>query len=477
MKSRGMAVLLAAVGASQAFGQTSFTYQGKLEENGQAASGSYDLDFRLIDPFNSGNEVARSCRVGVPVSAGLFSTSIDLGSFGRDLSYTIRVRARRSTGLTCDDDTGFTTLVPDQFIGAAPRANHALSASSLSSPDGTPATAMVVADEGTLIALGNLQVNGGIGLGTFAPTGRLDIRSNDSGFFRFLGTSEDVQFNGGSDGAFGFFNVSPLSTGRTDFINGGSVRLSIGNNGRVGINTVTPGKTLTVAGDMEIGTTAGDYRHLRVGGGNSSGYLYGSFPALGDGIHMSYNVFHNSFGGPVTTNPGGGSSRVSTGYGTVVLATGDIGQAPTDRLVVNVNGNVGINNASPTFRLDVGGNVRCTSLAQTSSARFKEGVAPLAAGIDELLRLEPVSYVWNDRAPDEVRGKRDLGFLAEDVAKVLPDAVACDADGHAAGIDYSRVTVLAVRAIQQQQARLESQRAEIEALRARLERLERALAR
>ena len=55
---------------------------------------------------------------------------------------------------------------------------------------------------------------------------------------------------------------------------------------------------------------------------------------------------------------------------------------------------------------------------------------------DELLKLEPVSYTWNEKAPDSARGKRDLGFIAEDVANVLPDAVARDGAGSPVGIDY-----------------------------------------
>lgn len=474
MHARFAAVLIVAV-AAPAIAQTSFVYQGRLTENGQAANGSYDLDFRLIDLFNAGNEVAQSCRVNVPVIDGLFNAAIDLGPINRDLPYSVRVRARRSTGLACDNQTGYTTLQPDQILGATPRAIHAMNASSLSSPDGSPATALQVGDEGTLIAYGNLQVNGGIGLGTFTPTGRLDMRSNDNGFFRFMGTSDDIQFNGGTDGAFGFFNVG-ASSGRTDFVNGGSVRLSVGNNGRVGINTNTPGKTLTVAGDMELGTTSGDYRHFRIGGGNSSGFIYGSYPALGDGIHMGYNMYFNAGGSPVIANSGGGTSRISTGYGYIAFATGDVGFQPSDRMVVATNGFVGINTAAPAFRLDVNGPIRCSSLTQTSSARFKDRITPLAAGLEELMALEAVSYVWNEKAPADARGKHDLGFIAEEVAKVLPDAVAFDPDGQAAGIDYSRVSVLAVKAIQQQQAQIESQQAQIETLNARLQKLEHALA-
>jgi hypothetical protein len=86
------------------------------------------------------------------------------------------------------------------------------------------------------------------------------------------------------------------------------------------------------------------------------------------------------------------------------------------------------------------------------------------------MRLEPVSYVWNEKAPEDTRGKHDLGFIAEDVAEVLPDAVARDASGAAVGIDYSRITVLAVKAIKEHQA-------EVQSLRDRLAKLEAAIGR
>jgi hypothetical protein len=137
---------------------------------------------------------------------------------------------------------------------------------------------------------------------------------------------------------------------------------------------------------------------------------------------------------------------------------------------------MGVGTLLPTFKLDVAGNIRCTTLTQTSSAVLKDDVAPLGAGLHELMALEPVSYVWNDKAPEESRGKHDLGLIAEHVATVLPDAVARNADGKPVGIDYSRITVLAVQAIKQQQETITRQADEVAALRARLERLEATLA-
>ena len=66
-------------------------------------------------------------------------------------------------------------------------------------------------------------------------------------------------------------------------------------------------------------------------GGNSTGYLYGSYPALGDGIHLGYNWFYadDANGAGRIINNGGGTSRLSMDYGEVVVAAGDVGAAPT----------------------------------------------------------------------------------------------------------------------------------------------------
>lgn len=111
--------------------------------------------------------------------------------------------------------------------------------------------------------------------------------------------------------------------------------------GNVGIGTVTPGKKLTVAGNMEIGTSSGDYVHLRIGGGNSSGFLYGSFPHFADGIHLGYNYYADNAGTNQIIHPDGGTSRITAGYGFVTIATqAAFSGEPVNRLIVENNGNV-----------------------------------------------------------------------------------------------------------------------------------------
>jgi hypothetical protein len=79
--------------------------------------------------------------------------------------------------------------------------------------------------------------------------------------------------------------------------------------------------------NLNIGN--GNYRHLTMGGGNSSGYLYGSYPTFGDGIHLGYNYFAGEPGQGGVVHPDGATSRVTVGYGFVSICVGGIGQPPT----------------------------------------------------------------------------------------------------------------------------------------------------
>jgi hypothetical protein len=140
-------------------------------------------------------------------------------------------------------------------------------------------------------------------------------------------------------------------------------------------------------------------------------------------------------------------------------------------------GNIGIGTTQPgsNFKLEVAGNIRCVSLTQTSRRDFKADVAPLASGLDTVMKLRSVRYSWNDRAPEQVRGDLDIGFLADEVDAVLPELVAKDAQGTAVGIAYGKITSVNVRAIQELKAANDQLAADNEALRQRLAALEQAV--
>ena len=76
--------------------------------------------------------------------------------------------------------------------------------------------------------------------------------------------------------------------------------------------------------------------------------------------------------------------------------------------------------------------------------------------------IRGVYFDWNE----EHGGIHDVGFIAEEVGKVLPEIVVYEGNGvDASGLDYSKITPLLLEAIKAQQQ-------EIELLRARLEKIE-----
>lgn len=111
-----------------------------------------------------------------------------------------------------------------------------------------------------------------------------------------------------------------------------------------------------------------------------------------------------------------------------------------------------------------------------SSARWKTNIHPIENALGKVSRLQGVTYDWKP----EQGGKHDIGFIAEDVGKVLPEVVSWEADGvRASGMDYARVNALLVEAIKEQEKRFESEKAvkdaQIADLTASLKRLEERL--
>ena len=94
----------------------------------------------------------------------------------------------------------------------------------------------------------------------------------------------------------------------------------------------------------------------------------------------------------------------------------------------------------------------------SSSLRYKTNVNDFTSGLSTLLKLRPITFDW------KATGIRDLGFGAEEVARVEPLLVTQNDHGEIEGVKYDRVTTVLVNAVKEQQAEIEAQRNEIEEL-------------
>jgi hypothetical protein len=128
---------------------TAFTYQGRLNANGNTANGSYDFTFSLYGVSSGADQVGNSVtNVATIVSSGLFTVTLDFGNqfLGGDRWLEIGVRTNGSGA--------FTTLSPRQKLTPDPYAIFANTTSNLAG--------MVSNDQ---LANSTISVTAGTGLG------------------------------------------------------------------------------------------------------------------------------------------------------------------------------------------------------------------------------------------------------------------------------------------------------------------------
>jgi hypothetical protein len=103
-----------------------------------------------------------------------------------------------------------------------------------------------------------------------------------------------------------------------------------------------------------------------------------------------------------------------------------------------------------------------TTYNTTSDIRLKEAIEPLVA-TDKLMQMNPVSYNWKSD-PD---GPRSMGFIAQQMQEVMPEAVSTgDDDDAMMSMDYGRITPILVSALQDAHRKIEELAAEIAELKA-----------
>jgi hypothetical protein len=138
-------------------------------------------------------------------------------------------------------------------------------------------------------------------------------------------------------------------------------------NVNIGENITISGNSM-LSGNLKIGVATTDSRQLIIGGGSSYGYIYGASNKYPDSLHIGYNFYNNNTSN-VINNSGIGTSRISTGPGTLAMYTGSVNVEPTNLgYYQNVNGNVGIGTSNPIQPLDISGTTRIFQNTQNVSA-------------------------------------------------------------------------------------------------------------
>jgi hypothetical protein len=100
-----------------------------------------------------------------------------------------------------------------------------------------------------------------------------------------------------------------------------------------------------------------------------------------------------------------------------------------------------------------------STITQNSDARLKEQVAPLEGSLAKVLALNGVSYRWKEDARN-ISDRKSVGFIAQDVEKVMPEVVSEDEDGYKS-VQYQNIVSYVVEAVKELHASLESFRKDV----------------
>lgn len=111
----------------------------------------------------------------------------------------------------------------------------------------------------------------------------------------------------------------------------------------------------------------------------------------------------------------------------------------------------------------------------TSSRRFKEEIQDMGSASDGLMRLRPVTFRFDEARDREPRALQ-YGLVAEEVAEVYPEIVACDREGLPLTLRYQAVDAMMLNEVQKQHREIEALRAHIAEQEARIAKLEGMLA-
>lgn len=300
-------------------------------------------------------------------------------------------------------------------------------------------------------------------------------------------------------------NVSTYAAGSITFTTGGTQRAVIDSSGNVGIGTATPSARFHIK-DAEVSANGidddGDGRNDETTDvlvfNNTGNVGIGTSTPLAP-LHISSTSMEaarfSTTGNTYISYYIGGTRKAYTqfdaGYGYIMdseaASTGIIFRTQNnERMRIDSSGNVGIGTTGLTAKLHTNGTVRFENLpagnalntvcmdatfnlsynnggCTSSSRRFKHDIRPLDSGIDTVLRLKPVSYVYNASfAPRDQSAH--LGFIAEDVAATEPRLATFDPKGAPDGVQYDKVTALLTRAVQELKADNDNLRATVERL-------------
>ena len=278
-----------------------------------------------------------------------------------------------------------------------------------------------------------------------------------TGYQSFLTTAGNFTYNPSQQKLkFGnyVFDGSQDTTGKDGYV------LTL-NSGIIGLEAVSGGATtINNNADNRIITGSNTANTLE----GESGLIYSS-GTLKIQSTTSYSdlLLHNSSSG--TTNGDGAILQLSGSNiflgnqeaGAIVLQTTTAGNPA---LTLQSNGTVKIDDLAGVS--DVGADENGVLQAVTSDTTLKTNIVPNKYGLEKVMDIETIKFNWKDK--DSKGSQNEVGFNAQNLQKVIPEATYTIPSNGKLGIKDDAIIATLTKAIQEQQKMINELRAEIEKL-------------
>ena len=225
--------------------------------------------------------------------------------------------------------------------------------------------------------------------------------------------------------------------------------------------------TLDASGNLGLGVTPSawlsTYRAIDI-------QNYGAIASRSavNSLEILTNAYRNSAANYIYKNTGTAQyiEGANGAYAFYTAGSGTAGNAITftQAMTLDASGNLGIGIATPAVQLHTTGNVRFAGLASITDLRtdadgdlfngsdfnLKNSIDTINFGLLDVMKLKPVSFNWNDEARN-INEYKSMGFIAQDVMNVIPNAASTMGDGDMQ-VDYNAIVATLTKAIQEQQA-------------------------
>jgi hypothetical protein len=285
----------------------------------------------------------------------------------------------------------------DATLGGQPASSYLRSNANTTYSSGTitfsPGTSVTISSTNLTVADDNIAFN--------SSTGTTFTQTNTGAFTMVPANNRNFNVNLSGTGNFAVnTNHLVVNTSTTN----------------VGIGTATPAYKFTIEGStavrsaLKVNTNTSYSEQLHIDGSNNERWGIGRY---GDNyataaLRNAYYIYQY---------------RTRTNSVTNSL-----------RMVITDTGNVGINHSNPTHRLQVQGTAGLstgTTWTNTSDSRLKDIHGKYNKGLNEISQLQPVEFSYKKDNIKELPSDINIvGFIAQDVQPLFPEAVSQGEDGY-----------------------------------------------